>query len=243
MAADLPSAAPAPAPYIAPPPLFTWTGFYVGVNAGGNFEGWAPSFAPTGIAGGTTLLPDAQQNGGFVGGGQIGYNWQVSQFVLGVEADLDYMSETNVNGRYNSPGFYQPVGGGSTYTISGGRSNQLYGTVRGRLGWTWDRFLVYATGGAAFGGNASPSSIAFTTGSAGCAGAGCLYSRSGNNDVGAVVGGGVEYAFAPNWTAKVEYLHTFYGKTSYTNGFGQTFRSGSNDWDNNIVRAGLNYKF
>src|SRR6478735_3468050 len=83
-AADLPSRA-APAPIIAAVPIFTWTGFYVGVNAGygwntNNDRVFVPGFG----------FVDSGSNGGFVGGGQIGYNYQFNQFVVGVEADIQY---------------------------------------------------------------------------------------------------------------------------------------------------------
>jgi outer membrane immunogenic protein len=246
-AADLPSAAPAPAPYVAAPvPVFTWTGFYIGVNAGAAFNGSLhPVFYPgVGFAGvPAPLRPGSTNTAGFTGGGQLGYNWQVNQFVFGLEGDLDYLDRANVNGTYGTTN----VNGGGFYTLAGGRRDALFGTIRGRVGWAVDRALFYVTGGVAFGGNSAPNSIAFSTTPGGAACATCTYTANGNHnsDVGEVLGGGVEYAFTPNWTGKVEYLHTFYNNrtVTYTNSIGQTFASNGYKFDTNIIRVGLNYKF
>jgi outer membrane immunogenic protein len=124
LAADLPPAAPAPrapATYVpAPAPIFSWTGIYVGLNGGYNWGG----YYPTGFA--STALK------GFLVGGTVGGNYQIGQFVIGVEGDGDYDSINNTT----------PYG--ATF-----KSNWL-ATVRGRAGFAWDRVLFYGTGGGAF---------------------------------------------------------------------------------------------
>jgi outer membrane immunogenic protein len=245
-AADLPTSAPPPAPYIPPPPpVFTWTGFYVGVNAGVSFNGTSsPIFVPNGaLAGAAGLFPSASNNTNFTGGGQIGYNYQVGQFVFGVEGDVDYLGQSNLNGTFPTT----DVGGAGSFALAGANRNQVFGTVRGRIGYAVDRALFYATGGVAFGGNSAPTSITFAN-SAGVVCATCTYTAQNHNadNVGGVVGGGVEYAFTPNWTGKVEYLHTFFNNQTitYANGFaGQAFTTNGFKFDTNIVRVGLNYKF
>jgi outer membrane immunogenic protein len=245
MAADLPSSAPAPAPYIAPPPpVFTWTGVYVGVNAGVSFAGNNNvTFSPAGLPGSPSLNPSANSTAGFTGGGQIGYNWQINQFVVGVEGDLDYLQNHRLNGNFTSPAFFTAF---PTFGVNGGNQNQLFGTIRGRLGWAVDRALFYVTGGVAFNGNSAPNSLTFNPpGGVGSGRSVFTATNNSNNDVGGVVGAGVEYAFTPNWTAKVEYLHTFFNNRNivFANSAGQTFTTSGFNFDTNIVRVGLNYKF
>ncbi|HVB89327.1 MAG TPA: outer membrane beta-barrel protein [Beijerinckiaceae bacterium] len=230
MAADLPARVEAPAPYIAPVPIFTWTGFYVGAVAGGEFDpsNTNATFTPNFV--GANLNPTANtSNTHFTGGLEAGYNMQVSSFVFGLEGDVDYLGGVNnLDGNYIS-GFYGP------YTISGG-TNHVMGTIRGRLGFAVNRALFYVTGGAAFGGDRLPDSVTV---------AGLGFTRTtNNNSVGAVLGGGIEYAFTNSWSAKVEYLHTFYGKGNvvYANG-PNTFTLSNYSFDQNIIRAGLNYHF
>ncbi|WP_370644964.1 outer membrane protein [Microvirga sp. ACRRW] len=144
-AADLPRAAPPP--IVAAPPIFTWTGFYAGVNAG---WGWRDDNSESVILGGAvpgTLFFDNNNDGGFVGGGQIGYNYQMGSFVIGVETDIQWAdTDQNVNVRFVPaalPGTFVP----------GEFNNDLsdwFGTVRVRAGVAFDRVLIYATGGLAY---------------------------------------------------------------------------------------------
>ncbi|KAB0269563.1 outer membrane protein [Microvirga brassicacearum] len=133
-AADLPSRA-APA-MMAPVPVFTWTGFYVGVNAG---YGWNANdnndlVDPiTGIA-----IGGGGDDGGFVGGAQLGYNYQMGMFVLGAETDIQYADLGN-RIRFEGLG-----------VIDNGSDNEFFGTTRLRAGVAFDRFLAYATGGVAY---------------------------------------------------------------------------------------------
>jgi outer membrane immunogenic protein len=227
-AADLPSRRAPPVAYVPPVPIFTWTGFYVGVNAGGAFR------ANNNVNNNNLPLlgfPVVANNGNgnnarFIGGGQAGINYQVNQFVFGVEGD----GQVLVGGNNNNNNFF---GFGNN-----GNNTRFLGTVRGRGGLAFDRFLVYGTGGVAFGtgptiNNFNPFLI----------GAGPFFNNvnNGNNwRVGYAVGAGVEYAFLNNWSVKLEYLYTDLGRAN-NNGFlfnNNTFRE-----RNHIVRAGLNYKF
>jgi outer membrane immunogenic protein len=148
-AADLPQAPP-PAPIIAAAPIFTWSGFYAGVNAG---WGWRSDdeesvvLAPgPGVVPGTLIFPDSG-DGGFVGGAQIGYNFQTGSFVWGLEADIQW-ADTDQDEEVR----FVPAGAPGTF-VPGEFDNNLsdwFGTVRARAGVAFDRVLVYATGGVAF---------------------------------------------------------------------------------------------
>src|ERR1700757_4057322 len=144
-AADL-GAPPPPPPYIPPPPVFTWTGIYVGVQIGGawgsgsgNFNGFDPfpgAFINSSIGG----TPS-----GVIGGGHVGGQVQINQWILGVEGSVDGTSLTKtVNAAF--PNFL----GGSVITAH--TSADVQGSIRGKLGIAWDRFMIYGTGGVAFGG-------------------------------------------------------------------------------------------
>jgi outer membrane immunogenic protein len=144
-AADLPQAPP-PAPIIAAP-IFTWTGFYAGVNAG---WGWREDNEQTVILNGAvpgTLFFPGNGDGGFVGGAQIGYNFQTGSFVWGVEADIQWADTDQAEDVA-----FIPAGAPGTF-IPGEFDNNLsdwFGTVRVRGGVAFDRVLVYATGGVAY---------------------------------------------------------------------------------------------
>ncbi|MDH7795497.1 MULTISPECIES: outer membrane beta-barrel protein [unclassified Beijerinckia] len=245
-AADLPRrAAPAAPVYYAP--IFTWTGFYVGLNAGGGFSTnnnggntyALPAGSVVGSPGtsGVLTVPNGGNNqGSFIGGAQIGYNYQFnSSFVGGLEADIQYANLTRRNGQVTPfPGYLFTGAPGLAFAappatvVSGNGANQNYfGTVRARLGVAFDRTLVYATGGLAYGG--------------------------GQSRVGYALGGGVEYAFSNNWSAKLEALYIGINRNN-NNNFGAVFNlptntlflpnsSGSRNNGFVVVRAGINYRF
>ena len=201
LAADLPSKkGPPPAPVVYAP-AFSWTGFYVGANAG-----WA--FADPS----KTNLPSA--SGGLIGG-QVGYNYQVGQFVGGVEADLDYNSANRSHG----------------YAL--GTNKLSVGTMtteRVRAGVAMDRALLFVTGGYA--GVDVRGSFNDTVN--GLNGAQTVWRNGG------VVGAGIEYAFTNNLSAKAEYLYIPLSSASYFAGTPDAERSGLGI---NTIRAGVNYKF
>jgi len=216
LAADLPPpAAPpprAPAAYIPPPPpLFTWTGIYVGINGGYGFG--TTSWSNTFAASGASGNFNAN---GFLVGGQLGGNYQFGQFVIGLEGDGDW---TNIKGASSTA----PCG--IVFTCVTG--NDWLATVRGRAGYAWDRILFYGTGGAAFGNiQATTAGLPMTTLS---------------TQTGWTAGAGVEGAFLPNWTARIEYLYVNLGTASC--GVAVCGAVASIPLTENIVRAGVNYKF
>ena len=235
-AADLPSRRPPPPAYVPPIPIFTWTGFYVGVNAGGAFRtnhgfdnavffGGAAPFLAAGVINNNTGT-----SARFIGGGQAGFNWQINQFVVGVEGDGQALVGGNTNNN-NFGGF----GNNGTRTA-------FLGTVRGRAGVAFDRFLVYGTGGVAFGSSSWPNTFIGTVG-----GVPAVFTtnNSTNTRVGYAAGAGVEYAFTPNWSAKVEYLFTDLGRNnrSFVAPGGLAGFTFNNREQNHIVRAGVNYRF
>ncbi|HZY66957.1 MAG TPA: outer membrane beta-barrel protein, partial [Devosia sp.] len=187
-AADLPRRAAPPLP--PAPPVFTWTGFYVGANAGYGFRGGSSTY--TDATYGT--VTESGGKGGFVGGGQIGYNYQLtpgSGWVLGAEADF----QGTTFGRQGDG----TIGTTPYYGVA--PSLDWFGTVRGRLGYAFDRWLVYGTGGFAYGGgSASPYATSYP------------YTLPDTTRLGYAVGGGVEYALTEHISVKVEGLYVDLGK-------------------------------
>jgi outer membrane immunogenic protein len=227
-AADLPARAVAPGPYVAAVPAFTWTGFYAGVNAGYAFGGGRGFYDPTY----GTVTGSSGDNGGFVGGGQVGFNYQLtpgSGFVIGLEADLQYA-------KLGSNDVAYVIGSTPYYDV--GSSLDWFGTVRGRLGYAFDRVLVYGTAGFAFGGGSANGSYASAY----------PYTLSDSIRSGYAAGGGVEYAFTPSITGKIEGLYVNLdrggaGATYYDTGTNAYYGLGKTQGDFGVIRAGLNYKF
>jgi outer membrane immunogenic protein len=217
-AADLPMRTAPPPPPPLPLPVYNWSGFYIGANAG---LGWSK-------AGNVTVsdpvlgsqLINVGSKSGFVGGGQLGYNYQVGEFVMGVEADF----QGAAIGKSINWGPYQRLG------VVGSSNGQYFGTARARGGYAIDRTLLYVTGGLAYGG-LNPSPLGGST-----------------SNTGYTLGGGVEYAFTNNWTAKVEalYINLSNGGTRYinvTNGglvYPIAYNAGNGG---GLARVGVNYKF
>jgi outer membrane immunogenic protein len=239
MAADLPSrTGPVSAPMIySAPPAFSWTGFYVGVNAGYSFNDnkantiGTPTFVALGAA-----VPGSLSVGkdGFIGGAQIGYNTQFNGAIIGVETDIQY-----VDGKRGS--VFTSLAGVSTAASSG---LEYLGTLRARIGFApADRMMIYATGGLAYGNPNNRASVA-------TAGGGLWGGGNDETRFGYALGGGVEYALTNNLTAKVEYLYYDLGKRTVTaqplNGAAAlTGLAYQARFENNghIVRGGVNYKF
>jgi outer membrane immunogenic protein len=216
--------------------MFTWTGFYVGLNLGGgwrerhdNNDWWG--FAPFFFAGGP-FFPfgfggwgnNGNNSGGVVGGGQIGYNYQFSPWlVVGLETDFQGTSIGSGSGN-----------GGWWWWGGNGERIPWFGTVRGRIGITpFDpHFLIYGTGGFAYGEVRHDD---------------FFWGSWGRTKTGWTAGGGVEWAPVsfPNWSVKVEYLYTDLSSGG-DNGWGWGWGWGGGDhWHTRFhtVRAGVNYHF
>src|SRR5215218_4305054 len=239
-AADLPARAPPPAPYVAVAPVFTWTGFYAGINGG-----WVWSQNGTRLRGTTGLLvpqialvPDRfdLDDDGFTIGGHIGYNWQFGTFVAGLETDIAYTDLGRSRTVAVPAGVLAPVGLGPG-TITGNTGLDFLGTVRGRVGFAFDRFLVYGSGGFAYGGANNRLSTDF-------AGTAFDFTSNTNDDIrfGWAAGVGAEYAFA-NLILGVEYLHYDLGRDTVTvgNNLVNTDYRTTNTGD--LVRGRLSFKF
>jgi outer membrane immunogenic protein len=226
LAADLPPpmAPPprAPAAYIPIAPAYNWTGFYLGGNLGGAFT--SGNFnAPAGTA------VSSSNNSSFLGGGQVGVNYEFGNgVVIGAEAMFDWAPNTkNTLTLTTSPG--GAALGSATI------NNRWLTTATGKLGYAWDRVLLYGKGGGAWVG-ASSSNVSNAAGGA------VPFSGPSTNS-GWTAGLGVEWAFAGNWSARAEY--DYIGLTNQTWTFGNpavTSVSTSNR-SINIVTAGVNYKF
>ena len=240
-------------PYKAPPtpplaPVISWTGFYIGGNAG---WGWLndngspfcidPGGALNGDGCDTTNVPGAQikNANGFIGGGQAGFNYQADVLVYGIETDFQ---GADIKDSVNIAGPFAQVGGGVSGPASFVASERLnwLGTVRGRVGVVaWERSLFYATGGFAYGGVSASQNTIFPA---------VQYPSSvSETRTGWTAGGGWEYAFAPNWSAKIEGLYYDLGSFSTLGTAvpaGTGFIGGKNfDAKGAIVRAGLNWRF
>lgn len=224
LAADLPSRpAPVPEVYV---PVFTWAGLYVGLNAG---VGWGESsgVSVTGpTVGSSGTIGGGSSDGRFVGGAQIGYNWQSGAIVYGLETDIQYVD----TGGSLAWGPY------SWWGTGGNGDGGYLGTVRARVGYAIDRTLIYITGGLAYGGLNSNPLTGNTT-----------------SNTGWTIGGGVEYAVTNNWTVRIEglYVDISDGRRSQTfiNTVGGVLPAGvytatsGRSGDAGIVRLGVNYKF
>jgi high affinity Mn2+ porin len=238
-AASLPACAFA-ADLAVPPPAFTWTGFYLGANAGSVLSPGNPAFQSQGFGSSAFDLP-ANGDGakaGFAGGFQAGYNYQIGALVPGFETDFNYLGNCR-NGTFAAPPAYAPLGIGS-YTLSGGCSF-YFGTMRGRLGYAFDRALLYATAGIAYGGNRDPGFVTLNPPAPGnyfAAGA----SHSARTKY--VFGAGLEYALSDHWFARAEYLYVNLGRIDqfFENGAGQSYTSSQFN-QNHIFRMGLDYRF
>jgi len=184
---------------------YNWTGFYVGVNAG---YGWGTSD--------WSAVPTASNKPkGFLAGGTIGYNYQMGSIVYGLEGDFDWADVKDTVDC--APG------------ITCETKNDWLATFRGRIGYAFDRWLPYITGGGAYGNVKATVSVPVLG----------LSGSSSSNQLGWTLGAGLEYAFLSNWSAKIEYLYVDLG--SFDTGPAPIVNNVS--FKESIVRAGLNYKF
>jgi outer membrane immunogenic protein len=219
-AADLPvKARPAPPPAVA---AWSWAGLYVGGHFG---YGWAFPEMSEGLTG--VAIPNPPRPRGILGGVQAGYNLQAGPWVYGIEADYTWSR----------------VAGSSDCVVPQGVVNcrgepDTYATVAGRLGYAADRTLWFAKGGAAWM-DEGFRHLAVTIPT--CAGTPCTGS---NSTWGWTVGGGVEYAFDPNWSVKLEYTYLDYPKLErvvVSNGVSQDIFDLTRTF--HLVKLGINYRF
>ncbi|ALK08631.1 outer membrane protein [Blastochloris viridis] len=202
----------APVPYSPAYVPFSWTGFYVGAHLGGAWSesGWGDDWG-AGWAGGH----DAS---GFIGGGQIGYNYQFGQWVVGVEGD---MSWTDLGGT---------DWGGIGW--SGGSDINWIATLTGRVGYAIDNTLIYVKGGAAFAD--VERWVAYNGGTV---------FKDSDTRTGWTIGAGVEWAFAQNWSAKLEYNYLDFGSDRADFTYADTAYGVSSDHQIHAVKLGINYRF
>jgi outer membrane immunogenic protein len=239
-AADLPAKAPV---YTKAPvyvePVYDWTGFYIGGNLGYSW-GRSSDTSTLANAAGTVLLTTSDKSNldGIVGGGQIGYNWQMQNWVFGLEADIQGTGEKGSRAfsitTFNPFAilFVPPVT--TPFTLT--QKIDWFGTVRGRIGiLATPKVLLYATGGLAYGEVNSNEAVGGPVPG--------VFSQN-NTNVGWTLGAGIEGVIAPNWTARLEYLYVDLGTVSGAFTLPSTnisyFNSRITD---NVLRAGINYKF
>jgi outer membrane immunogenic protein len=231
---------PAYQPPPPPAPVYTWSGCYAGASAGSS-TGKSQHFT---TAGSTVVSPSLAGSpitesfdlSGFIGGGQLGCNWQWGAWVFGIEGDG---SAVNKSGQ----GFeLQPIPRPNTLWISETQERWLV-TARARLGWAiWDRTMLYVTGGGAWA-KIDASEWVFAANGTGPIRTGHLES---NTRSGWTVGAGAEYAVGYGWSVKGEFLYVkFDDYTTFTTG---PFAANSVSprevkLEDYIWRAGMNYKF
>jgi outer membrane immunogenic protein len=231
-----------------PPPWYDWTGFYIGADGGYSWGRGSTTITAPGIA----AFSGTQNINGGLGGGQIGYNWQFNRiWVAGLEADIQGTGERGNAGLptvVTTPAFAVLALPSTTTTGTISEKLPWFGTLRGRLGVEPANYwLLYVTGGLAYGEVDTSTSVTATTGFAGLPPIAVVTAGSSARNVqaGWTVGAGVEYAFLPRWSVKVEYLYvdlgTFTNTLTGTGAF-PTLAS-STHFTDNIVRAGINFHF
>lgn len=224
-AADMPAKVYTKAPPMVA--LYDWSGLYIGANGGyGSSRNCWDFTTPAGVFFAAEGCHNA--TGGVIGG-QIGYRWQFNALIFGVEAQGDW---ANLKGRNTSAAF--PAFGNESKVKS-------LGLLTGQVGYSWSNLLVYARGGAAVTNNTYSSYATATN---------VLASSSDNTRWGGVVGVGIEYGFAPNWSAALSYDHLFMRDSSVrflNNGtagaVGTLYGTDSIKQDVDLVTLRVNYRF
>jgi outer membrane immunogenic protein len=246
-AADMAVKAPPPAP------VYSWTGWYVGGNVGYSWGKADSEFnvdpvTVSILGGGSVTIPrsagsDPLDLNGIIGGGQIGYNWQLSRnLVAGLEADWQGSGE-------KASHTIDPLLLTFTTVTNYEAKISWFGTLRGRIGYVWDRWMLYATGGLAYGGVklAGTTTVSGTLGGTPFA----VVTGIGHSKVNAgwTLGGGIEGPLLNNWTWKAEYLYMDLGALDdpdnqllILNASGGRVTTHTTFTDN-ILRVGLNYQF
>jgi outer membrane immunogenic protein len=195
----------------APMPYYSWTGFYIGANLGG---AWASGSLSNNVTGGSI----SASHSGFIGGGQLGYNWQMGNFVLGAEWLFD---GTDLGAS------------GTVGNFSASAHTDWVSTLTARFGWAFNDWLWYGKAGGAWVENSANAT--FTNPATGIV----TTANGSRTNSGWTVGTGLEWAFRPNWTARLEY--DYIGLDNWTvNG---PFNQFTLNRQINMFTAGINYKF
>jgi outer membrane immunogenic protein len=219
-AADMAVKAPPPAPL---PVIYNWSGFYIGGNGGwGQSRNCWDFVDVTGFA----VASGCRERSGGLAGGQIGYRWQASQWVFGLEAQGDWADLSNQRVSLINPAF-------STRTTTDG-----IGLFPGQIGYAWNAALLYVKGGAAVTSNRFSILDSLT---------GFEFASASATRWGGVVGVGFEYGFAPNWSVGLEYDHLFMGDAnnsfSVVNPINAAFLNNRISQDVDMVTVRFNYRF
>jgi outer membrane immunogenic protein len=212
----------APVPVVA---IYDWTGFYIGANGGG---GWADkcwdNFSQLGLAV-PVVSEGCHTASGATVGGQIGYRWQASNWVFGLEAQGNWADFTGSNISLVLP-------------VVNNTKVDAFGLFTGQIGYAWNNVLWYVKGGAAVTRDKYNGTFL-----------GIVVDSASETRWGGVVGTGLEFGFAPNWSLAIEYDHLFMGDRDITfrdqtglapvpNTRGDTIRQ-----DVDMVTARINYRF
>lgn len=240
-------------PVKAPPPIaavFNWTGFYIGGFVGGavgdrDATATQPCSAVTcwntSLAAAVTNSYDLENS--FIGGGTIGYNWQPvgSQWVFGIEGEVGYIKLDRTVLDANAINAFGPTTANGFATTKIG---DWYGVIAGRLGYAFDRVLVYGKGGVAF--VDKHADFTDTCVAAPACGPSTISIGRSDTQVTWAAGAGVEWAFAPNWSVKGEYLYlatreSFSAAGTGSNGFAATVQF--TDPGVHTGKVGVNYRF
>jgi outer membrane immunogenic protein len=216
----------APPPVIAP--IYNWGGFYIGANAGG---GWSDKRWDIFSDGLGAVVPAFREGShtasGATVGGQIGYRWQASNWVFGLEAQGNWANFSGSNGSLAFPGL-----------VTNRSKVDALGLFTGQIGYAWNNVLWYVKGGAAVTHDKYEGLIT---------GTGVVWDRASETRWGGAVGTGLEFGFAPNWSLGVEYNHLFMGNRdinlTYAIGPAVISRGENIRQDVDMVTARINYRF
>jgi outer membrane immunogenic protein len=220
----------------APPPECNWSGFYIGINVGGQWGHSEDKTDPSPHGYNADNNQWGYDESGVVAGGQVGYNFQWNWLVLGVEAEGGYM---NLEGR----GVQPASPGGDTH---GESDSDFFTTIRGRLGFAFGHWLFYGSGGGI--GVNYDTRVVDDCITSPCGGA-LIDGHKQEFDWGWAGGGGIEYMLACHWTIRADYLRyqlddQHFSAPNFFPGRGSTGTFGWNaHTEGNIFRAALNYKF
>ena len=226
-AADLGRPPPPPAvPYVPPPPPFSWTGFYIGGNLG---VAWTKGDVTDSFG---NSFSNGSNNAVFAGGGQVGGNFQINWLVVGVEADFDWLANNNNS---SNAVFVPSVG-----SLQVSANDRWITTLAARVGVAANNWLFYAKGGGGWVGTNDFTLTNLTTGAS-------ISGSNSNSNSGWLVGAGIEWAFAPNWTTRIEYDFLRLNNSTFTVPVGTPVIGGdvftTTNRDVQTLTVGLNYLF